>query len=97
LFPRKKLLAFRRGDSKTFGTRTDSYLKKININVNEFSEILLYGRPEVYILKIPPPGGGGYQPMSFGGKNVKSGSEKGKNVKEKEERGKKKRKGEGKG
>jgi hypothetical protein len=59
LFPRKKLLAFRRGDSKTFGTRTDSYLKKININVNEFSEILLYGRPEVYILKIPSSRGGG--------------------------------------
>ncbi len=43
--------------------------------------------------KIPPPpwGGGKYQPMSFGVKNMKSGREKeGKCTKKKEERGKKK-------
>ncbi len=44
-----------------------------------------------------PPRGGGYQPMSFRGKNMKSGKEKGGNVKGKEERGKKTRKGEVKG
>jgi hypothetical protein len=42
-------------------------------------------------LGTPPPlGGGKYQPMSFGGKNMKSGREKGK-------KGEKMRKGEVKG
>ncbi len=58
-------------------------------------------------LKIPPPlgGGGKYQPMSFGGKNLKKQKEKGGKCKRKrkkggrkgEERGKKMRKGEVKG
>jgi hypothetical protein len=61
----------------------------------------------VYILENtrPPPGGEKkYQPMSFGGKNIKRRREKGENIKEKgrkgkkkEERGKKMRKGEVKG
>jgi hypothetical protein len=48
-----------------------------------------------YILENTPPpprgGRGKYQPMSFGGKNMKRGREKGENVKEKEERGKRKK------
>ncbi len=42
--------------------------------------------------KIPHTlgGGGKYQPMSFGGKNMKSGREKRKNVKEKGRKGKEK-------
>jgi hypothetical protein len=38
-----------------------------------------------------PSLGGGYQPMSFGGKNMEKGREKGGNVKEKERKGKDKR------
>jgi hypothetical protein len=40
--------------------------------------------------KLPPPplGGGKYQPMSFGEKNIKSGREKRENVKEKGRKGK---------
>ncbi len=33
--------------------------------------------PGVYILENTPLGGGEYQPMSFGGKNMKRGREKG--------------------
>ncbi len=46
----------------------------------------------VYILENTPPGGGGeYQPMSFGGKNMKRRREiEGKNVKEKGRKGKEK-------
>jgi hypothetical protein len=45
----------------------------------------------LYIGKYPPPlGGGKYQPMSFGGKNMKSRREKEENVKEKERKGKEK-------
>ncbi len=45
-----------------------------------------------------PPGGGKYQPMSFGGKNMKRRKGKGgKKLKEREERGKKMSKGEVKG
>ncbi len=58
----------------------------------------------VYILENTPPPGGEYQPMSFGGKNMKRVREKGGKCKKKEERGKKKeergkkmRKGEEKG
>ncbi len=40
--------------------------------------------------KITPPRGGGYQPMSFGGKNMKRRREKGENVKEKGRKGKEK-------
>ncbi len=40
-----------------------------------------------YILENTPPWGGGYQPMSFGGKNMKSRREKGENVKEKGRKG----------
>ncbi len=52
--------------------------------------------PGTHILEntLPPGGGGGYQPMSFGGKNMKRRREKRKNIKEKEERGKEMRKGE---
>jgi hypothetical protein len=43
--------------------------------------------------KIPPPGGGGeYQPMSFGGKNMKRRREKGGKCKRKSKKGKRKRK-----
>jgi hypothetical protein len=38
----------------------------------------------VYILENTPPWGGEYQPMSFGGKNMKRVEKKGENVKEKE-------------
>ncbi len=45
----------------------------------------------VYILEnTPPPGGGKYQPISFGGKNMKRGREKRENVKEKGRKGKEK-------
>jgi hypothetical protein len=52
---------------------------------------LLNFMPGVYILENIPPPGGKYQPMSFGGKNMKRGREKGK--KKKEERGRKREKG----
>ncbi len=52
----------------------------------------------LYIGKYPPPPGGGeYQPMTFGGKNMKRRREKGENVKEKGRKGKKMRKREVKG
>ncbi len=45
----------------------------------------------LYILENTlPPGGGGYQPMLFGRKNVKRGREKGEKQDKKEEMGKKK-------
>jgi hypothetical protein len=48
----------------------------------------------LYIGKYPPLWGRGkYQPMSFGGKNMKRRREKGENVKEKGRKGKKERKG----
>jgi hypothetical protein len=50
----------------------------------------------IYILEntLPPLGGGGkYQPMSFGGKNMNRRREKGGKCKKKEERGNKMRKG----
>jgi hypothetical protein len=37
----------------------------------------------IYWKILSPLGGGGYQPMSFGGKNIKRQGEKGGNVKEK--------------
>jgi hypothetical protein len=42
----------------------------------------------LYIGKYPPPRGGEYQPMSFGGKNMKRPSEKGRKGKEKGRKGK---------
>jgi hypothetical protein len=77
----------------------------INITINFNTQIIKKNNRGLYIGKYPPPGGGEkYQPMLFGGKNMKSVREKGGNVKEKEERGKKKeergkkmRKGEEKG
>jgi hypothetical protein len=46
----------------------------------------------VYILKNtpPPPGGGKYQLISFGGKNMKSGREKEGNCKRKMKKGEEK-------
>jgi hypothetical protein len=67
-------------------------------NVLEVSVVPMSGK----IGKYPPPRGG-YQPMSFGGENMKRGREKegkckkGRRGKKKEEMGKKKRKGEVKG
>jgi hypothetical protein len=48
----------------------------------------------VYILEnTPPPGGGNkYQPMSFGGKNMKRGREKGEKCKRKRKKGERKMK-----
>jgi hypothetical protein len=53
----------------------------------------------VYILEntLNPRGRGKYQPMSFGGKNMKRGREKGEKVKEKGSKGKKMIKGKVKG
>jgi hypothetical protein len=53
---------------------------------------IIFLPPGVYVLKPPPPPSpGGFQLMSFGGRNVKRGREKVGNLKEKGRRGKKKR------
>jgi hypothetical protein len=46
----------------------------------------------LYIGKSSPPGGGKYQPMSFGGKNMKRGREKGGKCKRKRKKWERKRK-----
>jgi hypothetical protein len=52
---------------------------------------LPHGGTGAYIYKYPPPGGGEYKPMSFGGKNMKRRREKGGKYKRKrKKRGKKK-------
>ncbi len=52
----------------------------------------LKSNPGVYIMENTPPprGGGKYQPMSFGGKNMKRRREKGGKCKEKGRKGKEK-------
>jgi hypothetical protein len=75
--------------------------KKIITRRLSLSQIFIFARQlaikmkmntGVYILEnTTPPPWGKYQPMSFGGKNVKRGREKGRKCKrKKEERGKKK-------
>ncbi len=46
----------------------------------------------VYILENPPLGGKKYQPMSFGGKNMKRGTGKGGKCQRKRKKGERKRK-----
>jgi hypothetical protein len=54
---------------------------------------MLYRYPAgVYILENTPPQGGEYQPMSFGGKNMKRGREKGGKCKRKRQKGERKKK-----
>jgi hypothetical protein len=55
--------------------------------------LLINEQAGVYILENTlPPGGGKYQPMSFGGKNMKRRREKGGKCKRKRNKGKRKRK-----
>jgi hypothetical protein len=65
------------------------YVGRSDVRVHSLITISRYeGRPisryrKLYIGKYPPSPPGGYQPMSFGGKNMKRRREKGENVIEK--------------
>ncbi len=60
--------------------------------MNLLAQIYTLDRRGLYIGKYLPPGGGEYQPMSFGGKNMKIEREKGGKCKRKRKKRERKRK-----